>query len=523
MTMSQTRSPRLFLVLGDQLHPDPHPLLTHASSHDFVLMAEVPEESTQVWSHKARTALFFSAMRHFAARHRATGRNIDYWRIGSHTAFSLSEAVSLFVKAHPEIDTLCILEPGDVRVADSLQQCAHQLNRRFEQQPDPHFLCSIDEFQAWAAASDKAGRDSLRMEFFYRWMRKRTGYLMQDGQPVGGQWNYDAENRSSFGSSGPPPIPKPLVFEPDAITKEACADVASLFGQNPGSLTAFNWPVTPEQAVKALDDFVAHRLSDFGQWQDAMWQGEPFLWHSLLSAAMNLKLLDPRVVVERAEAAYQDGRAPLTAVEGFIRQILGWREFVRGIYWRYAEQWPEFNVLDAHQVLPSWFWSGDTRASCLRDAIQQTLSTGYAHHIQRLMVTGNFALLAGLAPRQVADWYLAVYVDAVAWVEEPNTLGMALFAMGGRMTSKPYIASGAYIKRMSNYCKNCIYRPEVRTGPQACPFTTLYWDFLMRHAALLRKNPRMAMAYKNLDRMSQADRDAIQAWAMIRLDQLESL
>lgn len=523
MPMTQTRNPRLFLVLGDQLHPDPHPLLSHASSHDFVLIAEVPDESTHVWSHKARTALFFSAMRHFAERHQAAGRAINYWRIGTHTASSLSEAVSLFVKAHPEIDTLCILEPGDVRVADDLQQCAHQLQRRFEQRPDPHFLCSVDEFQGWATASDKAGRDSLRMEFFYRWMRKRTGYLVQDGQPVGGQWNYDAENRSGFGTAGPPSIPKPLTFEPDAITKDACADVERLFGQHPGSLTGFNWPVTPEQAVEALDDFVAHRLPDFGQWQDAMWQGEPFLWHSLLSAALNLKLLNPRVVLERAEAAYLDGRAPLPAVEGFIRQILGWREFVRGIYWRYAEQWPGFNALDAQRALPRWFWSGDTRAACLRDAVRQTLATGYAHHIQRLMVTGNFALLAGLAPRQVADWYLAVYVDAVAWVEEPNTLGMALYSLGGRMTSKPYIASGAYIKRMSNYCKGCVYRPEVRTGPQACPFTTLYWDFLMRHAALLRKNPRMAMAYKNLDRMPETDRDAIRAWAATRLDQLESL
>lgn len=521
--MTQTSPPRLFLVLGDQLHPDPHPLLSHASPHDFVLMAEVPDESTHVWSHRARTALFFSAMRHFAERHQAAGRVINYWRIGTHAAASLSEAVSLFVKAHPEIDTLCILEPGDVRVADDLQQCAHQLQRRFEQRPDPHFLCSVDDFQTWATTSDKAGRDSLRMEFFYRWMRKRTGYLMQDGQPVGGQWNFDAENRSGFGASGPPPIPQALTFEVDAMTQDVCADVERVFGAHPGSLSDFNWPVTPEQAMQALDDFVAHRLPGFGQWQDAMWQGEPFLWHSLLSAALNLKLLDPRVVLERAEAAYFDGLAPLPAVEGFVRQILGWREFVRGIYWRYAEQWPDFNALNAQRALPNWYWSGDTQASCLRDAIRQTLSTGYAHHIQRLMVTGNFALLAGLAPREVADWYLAVYVDAIAWVEEPNTLGMALFAMGGRMTSKPYVASGAYIKRMSNYCKGCVYRPDVKTGPQACPFTTLYWDFLMRHAALLRKNPRMAMAYKNLDRMSEADRDAIQAWAATRLEQLESL
>jgi len=523
MTNSQTRKPCLFLVLGDQLHPDPHPLLSHATPCDFVLMAEVPHESTHVWSHKARIALFFSAMRHFAERHQASGRPIEYWRIGSHNASSLPEAAGLFLEAHPEIETLCILEPGDARVANDLQQCAYQLKRRLKQLPDPHFLCTGNEFQTWAVASDKAGRDSLRMEFFYRWIRKRTGYLMQNGQPVGGQWNYDAENRSGFGTAGPPTIPRPPIFQPDQITQDVCADVERFFGQHPGALEGFNWPVTPAQALFALEDFVTHRLPGFGQWQDAMWRDEPFLWHSLLSAALNLKLLDPRVVLDRAEAAYHDGSAPLPAVEGFIRQILGWREYVRGIYWRYADQWSTFNALNAQRALPEWFWSGDTQARCMRDAIHQTLSTGYAHHIQRLMVTGNFALLAGLAPRAVADWYLAVYVDAVAWVEEPNTLGMALFALGGRMTSKPYIASGAYIKRMSNYCKGCIYRPEVRSGPEACPFTTLYWDFLMRHAGLLRKNPRMALAYKNLDRMPETDRDAIRVWAIERLEQIESI
>lgn len=521
--MTQAVKPRLFLVLGDQLHPDPHPLLSKATAEDWVLMAEVPDEATHVWSHQARTALFFSAMRHFARRQQAAGQPVVYQRIGEHRAHSLSEAVTLFVAKHPDIDSLCILEPGDVRVADALQDCTRQLKRRLEIWPDPHFLCTIPDFAAWAARSDKAGRDSLRMEFFYRWMRQRTGYLMQDGQPVGGQWNYDAENRAGFGASGPPTVPQPRNFPPDELTQQACADVMAHFPEHPGSLEHFRWPVTPEDALHALDDFIVHRLPMFGQWQDAMWQGEPFLWHALISAAMNLKLLDPRVVIERAEAAYHDGHAPLAAVEGFIRQILGWREFVRGIYWRYPDQWPSFNALDAQRPLPAWFWSGHTHAACLKAVIGQTLAHGYAHHIQRLMVTGNFALLAGLTPRAVGDWYLAVYVDAVAWVEEPNTLGMALFALGGRMTSKPYIASGAYIKRMSNYCKGCIYRPEIRTGPQACPFTTLYWDFLMRHESLLRKNARMAMPYKNLDRMADTEKTAIRAWAIVRLEKIESL
>lgn len=521
--MAAHQKPKLFLVLGDQLHADPHPLLAQVTDQDFVLMAEVPDESTHVWSHRARTALFFSAMRHFAAHQQSIGRAIEYWRIGTHECCSLAEAVSKFVAHHPEISALRLLEPGDQRVLAAMQTCAEQLNLPLAISPDPHFLCSLDAFNQWAARSDKAGRDSLRMEFFYRWMRQRTGILMEEGQPVGGQWNFDAENRNGFGAGGPPPVPQAKRFAPDAITQAACDDVIRCFPDHPGSLASFGWPVTPQEALAALDDFICNRLPEFGRWQDAMWHGEAFLWHSLISAALNLKLIDPRVVIARAEAAFESGAAPLPAVEGFIRQILGWREFVRGVYWRYATQWSTTNFLDAQRPLPDWYWSGKTQAACLREAIQQTLSNGYAHHIQRLMVTGNFALLAGLHPRQVADWYLAVYVDAVDWVEEPNTLGMALFALGPRMTSKPYIASGAYIKRMSNACKHCIYKPEIRTGPKACPYTTLYWDFLMRHATWLRQNPRMAMAYKNLDRMAETEQAAISDWAAVRLQNLESL
>lgn len=521
--MMTHQKPRLFLVLGDQLHADPHPLLAQATDNDFVLMAEVPEESTHVWSHKARLALFFSAMRQFAAHQQSIDRAIEYWRIGTHDCATLADVVHRFVETHPDISALCLLEPGDQRVRDALQQCAKSQSLALSITPDPHFLCSLDEFNQWAAASDKSGKDSLRMEFFYRWMRKRTGVLMQDGQPIGGQWNFDAENRNGFGSGGPPPVPDAKRFAPDAITQEACADVARCFPDHPGSLASFGWPVTPEEALVALDDFITHRLPEFGRWQDAMWQGEAFLWHSLLSAAMNLKLLDPRVVIARAEAALSAGAAPLAAVEGFIRQILGWREFVRGVYWRYGARWYQANFLEAARPLPAWYWSGETHAACLKDAIKQTLDHGYAHHIQRLMVTGNFALLAGLNPRQVADWYLAVYVDAVDWVEEPNTLGMALFALGPCMTSKPYIASGAYIKRMSNACKQCLYKPEIRTGPKACPYTTFYWNFLMQHASWLRQNPRMAMAYKNLDRIPESEQSAIRDWTAVRLQTLERL
>lgn len=518
------QKPRLFLVLGDQLHPDPHPLLSGLGPADFVLMAEVPEESSHVWSHKARIAVFLSAMRHFAQswEQRST---FSYYRLGAHNASSLSEAIRQFHQQHPEIQSICVLEPGDARVHESLVVCAESLDCGLEIFPDPNFLCSRDEFDAWADRGDRDGHatGNLRMEFFYRWMRRRTGVLMRDDQPLGGQWNFDKENRSGVGAAGPQAVPEPQRFVPDAITRDVIDDVERWFPDHPGSLTHFAWPVTAADACLALDDFIENRLPAFGRWQDAMWQGEPFLWHSLLSPALNLKLLNPRDVIAAAEAALLQGHAPLPAVEGFIRQILGWREFVRGVYWRHVHAWPTTNALNTTRTLPAWFWTGQTNAACLRATILQTLDYGYAHHIQRLMVTGNFALLAGIEPRQVGDWYLAVYVDAVAWVEEPNTLGMALFALGSRMTSKPYIASGAYIKRMSNYCKSCVYRPDMRTGQQACPFTTLYWDFLMRHDSLLRTNPRMAMPYKNLDRMEAGEREAIRSWAGVRLEQIESL
>ena len=327
-------------------------------------------------------------------------------------------------------------------------------------------------------------------------------------EPLGGRWNFDADNRRAFGRQGPGLLPPPLRFAPDAITRQAIADVDRHLPGHPGSTASFGWPVTTAQATAALDDFIQHRLPEFGRWQDAMWGGQPFLWHSLLAPALNLKLLDPRQVISATLDAHAAGRVPLAAAEGFIRQILGWREFVRGVYWRQMPALGAANQYGHALPLPAWFWSGRTQAACLAAVIGQTLEHGYAHHIQRLMITGNFALLAGLAPRQVADWYLAVYVDAVAWVEEPNTLGMALHAWPG-MSSKPYCASGAYIERMSDYCRTCRYRPGQRSGDQACPFTTLYWDFLERNALRLAANPRLALPLKQLQRLPASERQAI--------------
>jgi deoxyribodipyrimidine photolyase-related protein len=333
-------------------------------------------------------------------------------------------------------------------------------------------------------------------------MRRKTGVLVEDGRPLGGKWNYDVENRESFGTTGPGGLPLPPSFSPDALTREVIRLVARRFDSHPGGLDAFDWPVTREQAQQSLDDFVTSRLPSFGRCQDAMWTDEPFLYHSLLSSAMNLKLLHPREAIDSAVDAFRSGKAPLSAVEGFVRQILGWREYVRGIYWRYMPEYADRNHLSADLPLPRFYWTGDTDMNCLRDVIRQTLRYGYAHHIQRLMITGLFALLLGVEPRAVHEWYLAVYVDAVEWVELPNTLGMSQFADGGIMASKPYVASGKYIQRMSNYCVGCRYEPGKSCGEAACPFTTLYWDFLQRHRNTLERNQRMIMQLRNLKRKS---------------------
>jgi deoxyribodipyrimidine photolyase-related protein len=357
------------------------------------------------------------------------------------------------------------------------------------------------------------------MEFFYREMRRATGLLM-DGpdEPTGGQWNFDHDNRERLPAGVIPP--KPRRFPPDAITAEVMALVAREFPDHFGTLDAFAWPVTAEDAAAALDDFIAHRLAEFGAYQDAMAEGQPTMFHALVGAALNVGILDPREACAAAERAYRAGRAPLNAVEGFIRQILGWREYVRGLYWARMPDYAETNALGATRRLPGFYWTGQTRMACLRAAIAQTRDLAYAHHIQRLMVTGNFALLAGLDPVEVNEWYMVVYADAYEWVELPNTHGMALFADGGVMASKPYAASGAYINRMSDHCRGCAFDVKAATGARACPFNYLYWDFIARHAEGLAKNPRMAMPLRTLAKMDPAKVRAMRAQASAFLDAL---
>lgn len=468
-------------------------------------MAEVEAESTHVPSHKARTALFLAAMRHFRDELHGRGLTVEYRELGQHGTRTLGEALAADLeRLRPE--RVIMVQAGEYRVAAEIGAAVTAAGLTLELAPDDHFFIAPDAFAEWAG-----GRKELRLEYFYRWMRRRTGILMDGDQPAGGRWNFDAENRNSFGPAGPGWLPSPASFAPDAITREVLALVARELAGNPGRLDAFDWPVTRQQALVALDDFVANRLPMFGLWQDAMWRGEPWLYHSRIAAALNLKLLRPQEVCAAAENAYRRGHAPLEAVEGFVRQVLGWREYVRGIYWREMPSYRDRNALDADRPLPGFYWTGETDLACLRETIGQTLKLGYAHHIQRLMVTGLFALLWGVRPREVHEWYLSIYVDAVEWVELPNTLGMSQYADGGLLASKPYVATGKYIARMGNYCAGCRFRPDRAHGDDACPYTTLYWDFLARHRERFARHPRLALQVRNLDRLTTAERESIAA------------
>lgn len=517
------RDPRVLLILGDQLSLESPILVGADPARDAVLMVEAAGEATHVWSHKARIALFLSAMRHFRDALRSRGFTVHYLALGD------GEEEGLIARIGSELTRLDarlvqVIEPGEYRLEHGLIARCRDLGVELEILPDTHFICSSADFGAWA---QRYGR-SLRMEFFYREMRRRHGVLLDsDGEPEGGAWNFDAENRRPYPKSGPGLVPQPAFFAPDAITRAVLAEVEARFPGHPGELRDFAWPVTRADALVALERFIDARLHSFGDFQDAMWEGFPFGWHSMLSTSLNLHLLDPREVIAAAEQAYRAGRAPLAAVEGFIRQVLGWREFIRGVYWLEMPGMASANHLGAKRPLPTWYWTGETKMSCAADAVGQTLRYGYAHHIQRLMVTGLFALLAEVEPSQVAAWYLAVYVDAVEWAELPNVVGMALYADGGRFTSKPYVASGAYIQRMGNFCGRCHYAPSAKEAARArkpvCPFTTLYWNFLHRHEDALAANPRTSLMAKQVQRLSPEARGAISEAAqeiLARVDEL---
>ncbi|QUD89795.1 cryptochrome/photolyase family protein [Phenylobacterium montanum] len=493
---------RLRLVLGDQLSLSISSLKDFDRDRDVVLMVEVAAEAKAAPNHVQKLVLIWSAMRHFASQLRQGDIAVDYVRLDdpSNRGDLVGELERAVERIRP--DEVVVTRPGAWRVYELLNGAAERLGVPVTIIEDDRFFSSPADFSQWAAP-----RKQWRMEHFYRGLRIRTGLLMKDGAPVGGVWNLDAQNRKPLAKGLQ--TPRRQATPPDALTREVMTMVTKRFPNNFGQLDGFGWAVTRSGALEALGRFLDEGLARFGDYQDAMARSDPFLFHSLISPYLNLGLLEPREVCAAAEAAYWRGAAPLNAVEGFIRQILGWREYVRGVYWALMPSYPRTNALSATRPLPGFYWTADTDLNCIRTTVVDIRRNAYAHHIQRLMVTGNFALLAGVAPGEVEAWYLGVFADAFEWVELPNVHGMALFADGGRLASKPYAASGAYIDRMSDYCHGCRFDPKQRSGPEACPFNYLYWDFLMRNRAVLGRNPRLAMPYRSLDAFDAGRRSQI--------------
>nr|WP_167954272.1 cryptochrome/photolyase family protein [Sphingomonas jejuensis] len=501
--------------MGDQLSPTISSLKDADPATSVIVMMEVAEEATYVRHHKRKIAFLFSAMRHHAGALRAAGWNVVYQKLDDpDAADSFTAAVARAVSAHGAT-RIVVTEAGEWRVAAMLESWETLFGIPVEIRADERFLCSHAAFDAWAD-----GRSELTMEWFYRDMRRKTGLLMDGGKPAGGQWNLDRQNRKP--ADGDLFLPRRKPCPPDDVTADVLALVAARFPDHPGSLESFDFAVTAEQAKAAEDRFVTDALPAFGDNQDAMVTGEPLLWHAHLSPYINAGLLDPLALCRRVDAEYRAGRVPLNSAEGFIRQIIGWREYMRGIYWREGPDFTRRNHLDVHRPLPRFYWTGDTDMHCLSEVIGQTLDLAYAHHIQRLMVTGNFALLIGADPHAVHTWYLEVYADAYEWVEAPNVIGMSQFADGGLIGSKPYISSGAYINRMSDYCGGCRYKVTERTGPDACPFNALYWDFLARNRDRIGRNRRLAGPYRTLDRMAPETVDGLRRQAADFLDTLDA-
>lgn len=503
----------LLLVLGDQLSLS-LTTLRQAPAGAVVALCEVAEEARYVPHHIHKIGLFLAAMRHFAQTLREEGFQVHYSALDDdNNTHSLIDEAERIAKQYG-CDEIRVARPGEWRLWETMRQ-RDDATIPWRVLEDERFFTTPAAFSQWAK-----GRKQLRLEYFYREQRKRTGVLMEGDAPAGGKWNFDHDNRQPISAELDfPDLPQ---HRQDALTKAALADAERHFSDHMGSLANFNLPVTRRQALVDLRHFIQHGLAQFGRYQDAISDSAPFLYHSRLSAAMNIGLLSPQEVCEAAEQCYFAGDAPINAVEGFIRQILGWREYVRGLYWTQMPGYKAANLLDFKRDLPGFYWDAATDMRCLQRAIQMTIDHSYAHHIQRLMVTGNFALLCGVKPEALCDWYLAVYADASEWVELPNTLGMVLHADGGLMGSKPYCASGKYIDKMSDHCQHCRYSPKQMTGPNACPFNSLYWHFLETNAEQLNKNPRMKLIYGSLSRMAEEKREAIRQQAKHFLAQLET-
>jgi deoxyribodipyrimidine photolyase-related protein len=499
-------------ILGDQLLPE-HPGLKMADQADtVVLFIESKARAAHVKYHQQKLVLIYAAMRHYAAELRAKGWTVDYYELVP----KFEDALKAHVAKHSP-SRLRMMEPNDWAMTEALPKIAKLLGLPVETIPTTQFLVPRAEFKAWAA-----GRKSLLMEQHYRKQRQRLKILVDaQGEPEGGEWNFDAENRQTYPhfAKAKPSVPTKPRVEPDTVTRQVIEMVRKEFPDHPGDARGCWLPVTREGALVWLKNFVRERLESFGPWEDVMVDGEPVLFHSVLSPLLNIGLLTPLECVQAAVAAYEAKRAPLESVEGFVRQIIGWREFVNGVYWTRMPDYTGLNALGAERPLPSWIYTGKTDLACVRSSIEQALALGYNHHIQRLMVLGNFFLLGGYRPAEVYRWYLEMYVDAYDWVMAANVIGMILFADGGYMSTKPYAAGAGYISKMSNHCKGCRYKPDVKIGPDACPFNYLYWNFFAQHEARFAKNPRVGMMLKTWQKKSPAEQTQIRAEAATFLKQ----
>ena len=491
----------LCVILGDQLSPNISSLKDFKKNQDKILMMEVFNEAEYTDHHKKKLVLVFSAMRHFAKELQNKGFSVKYSKINESKEDFTKELAYQCKKIQPK--RVVITHPGEYRVLQEIKKWKRVLNIPVSIIEDNRFFCTIDEFKKWTE-----GRKELRMELFYQMMRKKYHILIdKNGKPKGGKWNYDIKNRKSLPKNYPN-IPNPLLHKPDNITKQVIIEVKKKFPKHFGNLEPFWFAVTHDQARKSLNDFIENRFGMFGPYEDAMAQEESFLYHSVLSMYLNIGLLDPKQIINKV--LEKDG-IKLESVEGFVRQILGWREYIRGIYWHTMPKYSKTNYFDAKNKLPKFYWTGDTEMNCMKNCIEQTIKESYAHHIQRLMITGNFALIAGIKPEEVCEWYLSVYADAYEWVELPNTHGMTLYADGGVLGSKPYAASGNYINKMSDYCKDCKYNVKQKEGDDACPFNYLYWNFFLKNQKKLEKNPRLWTVFSNIKKMSQKKKKQIQS------------
>ncbi len=506
----------LHFIFGDQLSLNLSSLRHFDKNHDVILMCEVMKEASYVLHHPKKIAFIFSAMRHFVLELQGLGYEVDYIKLDDekNSGSFDGELQRAILRHNPQ--KIIITEPSEYRVLDKVLKWQESYKIPVEIFDDERFLCSKIEFRKWAK-----NKKELRLEFFYREMRKKYKILVDaDLKPLAGRWNFDAENRKTPKSGMK--SPKRISHKKDNITLEVLDLVAKKFPQNFGDLSPFHFAVTRKEALIEAQHFVDKLLPNFGDYQDAMVADEAYLYHSLLSCYINIGLIAPLEICKMAENSYHQKKAPINAVEGFIRQILGWREYVRGIYWLYMPQYLENNFFNATRALPEFYWGKKTAMFCLKEVVNQTKIHSYSHHIQRLMITGNFALLAGLNPKKVHEWYLAVYADAFDWVEVPNTIGMALHADGGIMASKPYAASAKYISKMSNFCKSCKFNPDEIIGENACPFNSLYWNFMKQNESRLKSNQRLKFVYPTWYKMKEEKREEILKTAKKYLEKLEN-